>query len=318
MLLQRLASLKLTLGLLLWFLATLPFIPRESLSATLVLGVGTGLFAVNFAAFLAHSVYFRSRPGLLLFHAALGLFALLLGLGRLTWMEGSVEVATGESFEGELLTSEKGPLHDGGLERVRFVNEGFTIRYAPGLKRGPTRNTVSWRDERGREFRQEIGDDVPLILRHYRFYTTSNKGFAPVFRWQPLRGEVVRAALHLPSYPLFDRQINSWTLPGDDLRLTATLNLDEDFLHPEKEGVFELPRRYTLEVSLAGSPPRRLAPGESLTLPQGRLTFEGLTTWMGYRIHYDRTRSWLLATVLVGLAGLAWHFRGKFRQEVVC
>ena len=60
-----------------------------------------------------------------------------------------------------------------------------------------------------------IGDQTPLVLEGYRFYTTSNKGFAPVFVWQPAGGAAERGSVHLPPYPVlqFAQQVE-WTPPG--------------------------------------------------------------------------------------------------------
>lgn len=309
---EPLASLKLSALILAWLVVGLPLSARDLLSATLVVGLAGGLFLVNLGAYLARSPAFGGRPGLVVFHLSLALFLLLAGLGRMTWLEGHVEVASGETFEGTPMQVVQGPWHAGGLERVRFVNEGFLIDYGPELKRGPTRNRVRWRDERGAEVVGIIGDDTPLILDHYRFYTTSNKGFAPVFVWRPEGGEVVRAAFHLPSYPLFVEQRNDWRLPGDGPEIHATLELPEAVIDPARASRFRLPERHILKVGVGSADAVPLAPGGEITLPGGRLRYEGLTTWMGYRIHYDRTRPWLLASVVVAVAGLAWHFRDRF------
>jgi len=42
------------------------------------------------------------------------------------------------------------------------------------------------------------------------------------------------------------------------------------------------------------------------------LLYRELSTWMGYRVDYDWTRPWLLATALIGLGALFWHYIAKF------
>ncbi|MBF0212982.1 MAG: hypothetical protein HQM00_05365 [Magnetococcales bacterium] len=311
-LLAHLSSLKWSAWVLLWLVLAVPLVSRGVMTPLVVLGIGGGVFLVNLSAFLWSSSFFRTRPGLLVFHLALAAFLLLAGVGRLTWMEGHVEMTTGEWFSGLLLNSTRGLLHDGGIEGLRFVNDGFTIDYGPGLRRGPTRNRVRWQEERGQVVQGVIGDDLPLVLRHYRIYTTANKGFAPIFRWHPEKGDSLRTALHLPSYPLFADQSNTWTLPDGGPTLAATLNLEEPVIDETKAGRFRLPERYSLKLAANGGEPVVLRPGGVLPVAGGRLVFEGLTSWMGYRIHYDRTRSWLLAAVLMGVGGLAWHFRVRF------
>ncbi|MBF0629272.1 MAG: hypothetical protein HQL91_13735 [Magnetococcales bacterium] len=310
-LLEKLASPKLSALILLWLVLTLPPITRELLSPATAVTIGGVAFLINLLAFLWLSPFFRQRPGLLIFHAALAFFLILAALSRLTWLEGHAEIASGETFDGHPLQKSQGIFHPDTLNQLRFTNQGFTIDYAPGLKRGPTRNQVSWTDAHGSRLQAIIGDDTPLILNHYRFYTTANKGFAPLFTWQPKKGQPVTTPLHLPSYPLFEKQTNTWTLPEDGPQITATLNLEETILDETQKSQFRLPTRYSLTVAVDGQE-TTLRPGQEMPLPSGRLRLDGLTSWMGYRIHYDRTRPWLLATVLVATAGLAWHFRTKF------
>ncbi|MBF0341820.1 MAG: cytochrome c biogenesis protein ResB, partial [Magnetococcales bacterium] len=108
MILERFASLKISAIVLLWLVLLLPWVYRDPGWSLLVLGIGGGVFGVNLAAFLGSSTFFVSRPGLLVFHLALALFLLLAAVGRLTWMEGQVEVATGEAFDGTPLSLTRG------------------------------------------------------------------------------------------------------------------------------------------------------------------------------------------------------------------
>jgi hypothetical protein len=50
-----------------------------------------------------------------------------------------------------------------------------------------------------------------------------------------------------------------------------------------------------------------LRAGESIDGAFGRLRFEGLAGWMGYRISHDATLVPLFWCALLGVAGLAWH-----------
>jgi cytochrome c biogenesis protein len=56
-----------------------------------------------------------------------------------------------------------------------------------------------------------------------------------------------------------------------------------------------------------------LTPGQTMAVPGGQLVYEGLRTWMGYRVAYDPTLPWLLATALLAALSLALHYGLKFR-----
>jgi cytochrome c biogenesis protein len=58
-----------------------------------------------------------------------------------------------------------------------------------------------------------------------------------------------------------------------------------------------------------------MQPGESVRLAGGTLRYVGLRTWMGYRVTYDQTSTWLLAAALVAVAALLWHYVAKFRRR---
>lgn len=270
--------------------------------------------AANLGAAVIANPVFRRQPALLAFHLALLVLVLLVLAGRLTYLSGRVELTQGVPFEGDLVAVEAGPLHPWRLAELRFVNEGFRIRYVPGLRRGPTENRVRWRDASGVERSAVIGDQRPLVLAGYRFYTTPNKGFAPLFAWHPAGGGApLRGAVHLPSYPLNEfGQAREWEPPGSGQRLWVMLRIEEPVLDPGRESVFRLPKRHRLVVR-AGEERRELAPGERLALPGGTLVYEGLTTWMGYKVFYDWTRPWLLAACLVAAGTLGWHYWRKFR-----
>ncbi len=271
-----------------------------------------GGLALNLLAGLATHPGLRRKPALLVAHLALLTFVVLAGVGRLASLEGHFELTQGVPFDGRLLGGEVGPWHRDRLHALDFRHEGFEIDYAPGRQRGPTRNTVAWVDEAGREQRAVIGDHRPLLLQGYRLYTSPNKGFAPVLRWRPERGEEQLGAVHLPSYPMHElRQHNEWRLP-DGRVLWVHLQIDETLIDPAQAGAFRLPRAHRLVVRI-GEQRFELGEGEAAALEGGTLVYEGLATWMGYRIAYDPTLPWLLATSPLAALALAWHFAIAFR-----
>ena len=313
--LKRLASLKLTLALLILLGAgVIAHDPVAGGTAWLV-AVPLLLGAVNLsAAVLTHPV-FRQQTALLMFHVALLAIVVLVAAGRLTYLKGQLELAEGEVFNGELARSESGPWHRSRLERAQFVNDGFTIRYEKGMRRAETRNTVRWRDDTGREQKGVIGDNQPLVRHGYRFYTSFNKGFAPVFIWHPAGGLPQRGSINLPSYPIHEYgQALEWTLPGTQTKFWTMLQFDEVLLDTDRVSQFRLPTRHTLVVRI-GDARQELVPGERMVLPAGILVYERLSTWMGYTVFYDWTLPWLFVACVLAVASLAWYFWKKFAVQ---
>lgn len=307
-----LGSLKLTLAIFVLLAVAVLAVYRGAIAGSWVLAVPLALLAVNILAAVVTNPVFRRQTPLLVFHLALIVIVGLVAAGRLTYLKGQLELSAGEQFAGVLTHSESGPWHVSRLDRVVFVNHGYTIGYQPGVKRDRTRNPVSWRDADGREHHAVIGDQQPLALHGYRFYTSFNKGFAPVFTWYPAGGEPQRGTIHLPSYPLHEfGQALEWTPPGSAVKLWIMLQFDEVLLDPAQASQFRVPEKHVLVVR-AGGERHELAPGGRHTLPGGVLAYEGLSTWMGYNVFYDWTMPWLLAACLLAVVSLGVHFRRKF------
>lgn len=270
-----------------------------------------GLLALNLLAALVVHPAFRRQLPLLVAHLALLALVLLVAAGRLLALDGRFELTQGETFDGTLLDRDAGPLHVDRLRGLAFSHDGFEIDYAPGRKRGATRNPVRWRDD-GQPRSAVIGDHRPLVLQGHRFYTSPNKGYAPLLQWRPDQGEAVRGAVHLPSFPAHElRQSREWTLP-DGRAVWVLLHTDEKLIDPSVPSRFTLPRDHRLVVRV-GEQRAELAPGGQLALPGGTLVYEGLRTWMGYRVFYDPTLPWLLAAALLSALALALHYTLKFR-----
>lgn len=283
---------------------------QEALGAP-ALTLAMALLALNLIAALVVHPAFRRQLPLLVAHLALLALVLLAAYGRLASLDGRFELTQGVPFDGTLMDVRAGALHRDGLQRLAFSHQGFEIDYAPGRQRGATRNAVSWQDEQGRERSAVIGDHRPLVLDGYRFYTSPNKGFAPLLVWTPTSGEAVIGAVHLPAFPAHElRQSIEWSLP-DGRRAWVLLQTDETLIDPSRASRFELPRRHTLVLRM--DPVRHeLQPGQSVALDGGTLGYLGLRTWMGYRVTYDPTLPWLLAASLLAAFALAWHYAQRF------
>lgn len=306
---NALASLKLTAAAIALFAAGIAGSYMAPEPALWAIAAPLVLLAANLVAAIARHPTFRRQAALLAFHLALAALALLAAAGQLTSLKGRVELTAGEAFAGGLLQAEKGPLHLERLQRVWFVNEGFEIDYAAKLKRGETRNTVRWRDETGAERVSVIGDQTPLVVHGYRFYTTPNKGFAPLFTWQPERGPARLGSVHLPSFPAWENvQSAEWTPPGSGRRLTFTLHVETPLVVPEGRWRLGLPERHRLKLELDDGERRVIEPGAVVAVGGGRLRYEGLGTWMGYQVFADWTLPWMLAACVVAVLSLAGHF----------
>ena len=269
------------------------------------------LLALNCVAALVVHPLLRRRLPLLVAHLALLALVVLVAIGRLSSLDGRFELTQGVPFDGRLLDARRGPLHHDALHRLAFRHDGFDIAYAPGRRRGPTHNRVVWKDGDGALQQAVIGDHRPLVLDGYRIYTSPNKGFAPLLTWQPAAGEPVTGAVHLPSYPANElRQSREWPLP-DGREVWVQLQFDETLIDPESAGAFRLPGRHRLAV-LVGTQRAELAPGAGIAIDGGTLTYEGLRTWMGYRVSFDPTLPWLLAAALLAALALGLHYGLKF------
>ena len=275
----------------------------------LVLAILSGL-TLNLAAALIVTPRLRRETGLFIFH--LGLLALLIlaGVGRLTHFDGHVEVMEGNAFSASEVTPDsKGVLHPDWLQRIVFFQGPFSVDYAPGVKRAGTRSEVLVQSESGVEMRS-AGDDVPLVERGFRFYTTHNKGIAVVLTWLPTNGEAITGAVHMPGFPLFNwKQDNSWQPPnGPDLRFW--LHLDTP-LQEDRAWTLSSDRVSGVLVVNAQGKRIELKRGESATMDGGVLRFDELRGWMGYRIFFDPTLPWMLAAAMVAVFGLALQFWRK-------
>ncbi len=274
------------------------------------LAVVIAALALNLAAALVLHPALRRKLPLLVSHLALLLLVILVAVGRLMALDGRFELTQGLPFDGTLIDHEAGPLHASRLQHLAFRHDGFEIHYAPGRKRGATRNSVTW-SEQGQQRSAVIGDHHPLLLEGHRVYTSPNKGYAPLLRWVPERGVAQLGAVHLPSFPAQElRQSRAWALP-DGREAWVMLQAGQTLIDPQQATRFEMPRAPRLIVRI-GEQRAELAPGQALAVPGGTLVFEELRTWMGYRITYDPTLPWLLAAALLAALALGVHYLQKF------
>ena len=312
--LRKLASLRVTLTCICVAVAVALLGDSEgSWPVGVTIAIPFGILFLNLLAALAANVTLRTSPGLFGFHLALAALALLAAADRLTGLTGHVEVTEGVSFDPALVEAEVGPFHTWGLDRVRFRQGGFEIAYDPGMKRRGTVSTVYLPGDDGASYRMEVGDDTPLVIGHYRFYTSFNKGFAPLVTFTDSAGTAHSGVIHLPSYPLnYYKQGNEWSLPGTDKRVKVWLHLPDEVYVEEEAWRFRKPENAVLVVMADGAR-HEMQPGETLSLGSGHLRYDELRSWMGYTIAYNPVVPWMLAAAAVAILCLAWHVIGKIR-----
>lgn len=281
-----------------------------------VLIVPLALLALNLAAAILTNPRINRQPGLLVFHVCLFSTVVLAGVGRLTHLDAHMEIALGQEFHKDLMQEvQKGPWHSGNLDKVAFTQGSYTVDYATGLRRGLTHSEVFVPQGDGRLVAQDVGDDRPLVMERYRFYTTFNKGFSPIMTWIPDQGQPITGRINMPAYPLYDyKQDNRWTPPGTNEEIKFWLQLDTG-LTMEEDWVLD--GRNATAVLIVTSEDKRveLNIGEQARLEHGVLRYDDLTTWMGYRVFYDPTIQWLFFVTVAGVFGLSHFFWIKLNLQ---
>lgn len=267
------------------------------------------LLMLNLTASIAIHARFRTDLPLLLFHASLVLFVALLAVARLTYFEGTAKVVVGGHFAGELRTQERGALHGDGAKALRFANDGFIEVFPQRNPYRQTRNRIRFADSAGQWHGSVIGDDRPLVLDGYRIYTSRNRGFAPVLRWQSDAAAIEVATIQLGQIGEDGYTPGShWPIPqGPQVWVSMSTERIPPAPGSQREnlGANTAPNRLVINHNERFYD---MQLGESLALPGGRLTYSSLSAWMGYRISYDPTQPWLIATVALAITSLIWFY----------
>jgi len=309
-----LASLWLTLGCILLALAIGLMGEAFDVAIGNFMAVPFALLCLNLLAAVVKNPKLYRQGGLLGFHIALAGLALLAAFDQLLTLSGHVEVTEGASFDSGLVQAEAGPLHPGGLERVRFVQGGFTINYAPRLKRRDTQSTVRVPSGANGWHTMTVGDDRPLVFGNFRFYTSFNKGFAPLLTFVDSQGVSHRGTVHLPSYPLnYYKQGNRWTPPGGSRPIKFWLHLPKPVFEMQQHWQFQKPESASLIV-IDGDKRHEVRPGEAIDISKGKLRYEELRTWMGYKITYSPLLPWMFAAAAIAILCLGWHVVRRVTQ----
>ena len=282
-----------------------------------VLVVPLGLLALNLCSAIFTNPRINRQMGLLVFHVGLLALVILVAIGRLTHLDAHIELTQDQEFEpGLLMDTKAGPLHAGNIEQVIFRQGPYTVAYAAGMKRGLTFSHVLVPDANGNAQEVVIGDDRPLVLQGYRFYTSFNKGFSVLLTWEPDEGVPVSGTINMPSYPLFDyKQDNVWQAPGGP-EVKFWLQLETGMTEKQAWTLDGRNSRGVLVVT-SGDLRQELTTGEAVQLPGGRLRYQRLLTWMGYAVFYDPTIRWLFFVAIISVIGLGWHYWVKMGSRLL-
>lgn len=301
---RMLASLKLTFVGMAILLAAILLSYFDQNKSVLWIALPLIMLASNLLAAIIFNPRIRQNSGLLMFHLCLLSLAILASLAQLTSMKGRVEIVQGQHFDSDQVTIVKqGPWHSlQGLQNIQFKQGDILVQYAPGLRRGKTASTVI--DE---SHALIVGDNLGLKKSGYRFYTSSNKGYAAMLVWHDEHGRQTQGAIHFPSFPLYDwKQENQWTTPSGQLLNVKLIGSKQSDL----ANSWQLDSRLAtglLQIESANGN-TLLAAGQSIQLNSGTLEFVAVRMWMGYSIFYNPWLSWFFAVAIVGVFGLAWHY----------
>lgn len=275
------------------------------------------LLAVNLLAAVRVNPVIRGQPALLLFHVCLLAVVLLAAGSQLGSLQGRVELTEGQTFSADsVVVVRQGLWHPGErLERLAFTQGPLRVMYNPGLNRSGTESRLLPDGTQQAGSEQIIGDNTPLVMDGYRFYTTSNKGYSALLVWRDAHGNAEAGAVNFPSYPANDwQQLNNWVSPGgEQLGLELVLTNPPGFSQQwtlESNGVAA-----SLHLNVDGST-RVLRPGEQALLADGSLQFVSVRMWMGYEIRYEPLLPWLFGVAVIGVLALAWHFRTRLDNRL--
>lgn len=271
--------------------------------------VPLGLLVVNLIAAIVSKPRFRADLPLLVFHVALLVFVALIAAARLTYYEGAARVTVGERFWGDLQKERRGVLHGDGARALRFSNDGFNEVFPERNVYRNTLNRVRFPDDSGNMHEGVIGDDRPLVLDGYRIYTSRNRGFSAMVQWTADNGVLEFATLQL------DQVAEDGFTPGMQWAIPSGPPI---WLSLSTESMAVTPGTQRANLGANDAPNKLvlrhdghfydLRIGDSAELPGGRLTYTGLSAWMGYNIIYDPTKPWLIGTISIGIASLLWFY----------
>lgn len=319
-LLSRLASPKLTVAFFLAMAGAAVAAAHQPEFITRLVLPPFVLCMANLVAAVLTNARFRADLPLLVFHLALVALVALFAFARLTYFDGVVKLTSGSVFEGEYLHADRGPWHVGAPEHLRFSHQGLveTVAASGGYPR--TTAQLQWWDAAGRPHLAEITNDRPLVLDQYRIFATRERGFSPLFVYRDRHGNESSGTAQLSDNYLAEGQ-RTFT-HGTDLALPGGVQawvqiIPAAVAAPTDGQLADLGAASLPHVLVVrhGDVRHEMHPGDAIALGDGVLRYNGLGTWLGYRVVFDPTPPWLVATVLLGVASLATFYARLWRRK---
>ena len=124
-----------------------------------------------------------------------------------------------------------------------------------------------------------------------------------------------KGTIHFPPFLNFQfNQTNTWTIPDTDTELWLMLLPEEDLL-AEQKPIQLTPMDNHYIVVRRDEERHQLRVNQQLKFPEGALTYLGLRTWMGYKVHYEPFKAYLLSTTILTVLFLGWFFYRKFTAK---
>lgn len=273
------------------------------------------LLALNLVAALLTLPRFRNDLPLLVMHLALIAFLLLLLASKLVRYEAQVVLADGQQFSGgEVVGETRRPAYPGGVEALRFANEGQRRSYNPDGSLYARYSQVRW--QRGdEEHRVRLGK-APLVIDSHAIYQSLNWGHAARLIWQGEQGELKSTSLIFAAWrDGIDQQGAPWQPVAGVRPVWFGLEFSERALDPLHDGrtPADAPDGLGLVVR-DGNDRWLLAPGQTRYLPGfGMIGYHGTVGWMGYDIVYDPLKNGLLAVTLVLVLAMVGYYLRQMR-----
>lgn len=315
---QLFASPRLTVAVFLLLAMAALGVAHGHGTATVLMTAPIVLLLLNLSAAIAVNPRIRGDLPLLLFHLALLGLIVLIVFARQTYFDGGIRLNAGDTFAGDYVSIDQGDWHGAGAQSLRFANEGLIEFIPPGNIYPKTINRILWWDNAGRPHATEIGDDRPLVMNGYRIYTTRQRGFAPIFLWQKPAApdqfgtfQINNSFLETGTRDFPDG--TTVTLPNGKAAWMQLVPLVDPVFQGEQEnlGAATLDHHVVLRIDQSRFEVR---PGDSVALPDGRLTYVRLETWMGYRVTYDPATPWLATTALLAVVSLFWFYLRQWNR----
>jgi cytochrome c biogenesis protein len=279
-------------------------------------------------AISAEKGYLR-ETGNLVFHVALVLLLLGVGVGKLYGYKGSVLVVEGGGFANSVTSydnfSAGAAFQDRDLTPFSLRLHRLDVRYqASGDQRGAPRDFeahLTYRpdpDARPRSY--DLRVNHPLGIGGDKVFLLAN-GYAPVFTVRDSTGHVVFdgpvqpdqlgfSGLFMPTAAL-DLQLGPVSTYPDTRRPRVFLNAWYGDLGTDSgvpQSVYKLVTTHMTQIRNADGTPlaKGLAPRQQMSLPDGRgsIRFDGVRRFATLQVSHDPGKPWALGAAALALVGL--------------